>query len=82
MKISFECSDLIEELKNDIKEFGESKMVSVWARSYSGEEVYVNYDFLVSEDAISKEQIRDDERIVFMEMSILLSKLEEQNSIF
>lgn len=30
--VSYECSDLIEELKADILEFGESEKVSVWCR--------------------------------------------------
>ena len=31
-KISFECSELIEELKEDIAEFGGDKIVAVWCK--------------------------------------------------
>lgn len=33
-RISYECSDLIKELKKDIAEFGGDKIVAVWGKKY------------------------------------------------
>lgn len=40
--ISFECSKLIEELKEDIAEFGGEVFVAVWCKNLSGVTVYTN----------------------------------------
>lgn len=47
--ISYECSELIEKLRQDIKEFGEDKVVDVWCKEYEGVIIYTNYDFIENE---------------------------------
>jgi hypothetical protein len=81
--ISFECSELIEELKQDIAEFGAQKIFAVWLRKYKelGVELIVNYDFVENEAPITPEEINPGERIVYMQADILLKSLEQQNSI-
>ena len=49
IKISFECSELIDELKTDILEFGGDTVVAVWCKDNSGVTLYVNYDFINEE---------------------------------
>ena len=36
IKISYECSELIEELKQDIEEFGGDTIVAVWCKENDG----------------------------------------------
>ena len=51
--ISYECSELIEELKTDIEEFGGHTVVAVWCKEEYVGEVYINYDFIEPENPIS-----------------------------
>lgn len=82
MAISFECSELIEELKCDIKEFGGDKIVNVWCKDKSGVTIYTNYDFIDEEDPIKETEIKESEYIRQMTMSALLILFEKQNTIF
>lgn len=52
--ISFECSELIEELKDDISEFGGDRIVAVWCREYQGVTIYTNYDFITDDKPLQK----------------------------
>lgn len=84
MNISFDSTELIEELKSDIEESGTSKVFAVWLRKFpqfENKEFIVNYDFITENDPISKDEIGENERIVFMEAGVLLEKLEEQNRL-
>lgn len=80
--VSYECSELIKELKADIKEFGGDKIVSVWCKDYKGVVIYTNYDFIDKEDPISPSELKDDEFLKEMTMTALLVVLEKQNEIF
>lgn len=79
--ISYECSELIEELKEDIKEFGGHTIVSVWCREEQGVIIYVNYDFNEAENPIEESEIEPGEFIKQMTMTALLMLLEKQNEI-
>lgn len=81
IKISFECSELIEELKEDISEFGGDKIVAVWCKDNSGVTIYTNYDFIEEEQPITESELQNDEYIKKMTMSALLVLLEKQNEI-
>ena len=81
IKISFECSELIKELKEDILEFGGDKIVAVWCKDNSGVTIYTNYDFIEEEQPITENELQDDEYIQKMTMSALLVLLEKQNEI-
>lgn len=81
IKISFECSNLIEELKADIAEFGENEIVSVWCKDNSGVTIYTNYDFNVEREIIKESDLEDNEYIQNMTMGALLILLEKQNEI-
>lgn len=80
--ISFECSELIEELKDDISEFGGDRIVAVWCREYQGVTIYTNYDFITEDKPLKKTELQKNEQIKKMTMTALLMLLEEQNSIF
>ncbi len=79
--ISYECSELIEELKEDIVEFGGDTVVAVWCKDNSGVTLYTNYDFIDEEQPITEKEVDDDEYIQKMTMSALLILLEKQNEI-
>jgi hypothetical protein len=79
--ISYECSELIEELKADIEEFGGSTIVAVWCREYEGVTIYVNYDFICDDEPVETSELRDGEYIKQMSMTALSILLEEQNRI-
>lgn len=80
-KISFECSELIEELKEDIAEFGGDKIVAVWCKGNAGVTLYTNYDFIEKEEPINASELHCDEYIQEMTMTALLTLLEKQNEI-
>lgn len=80
--ISFECSKLIEELKDDISEFGGDRIVAVWCREYQGVTIYTNYDFIADDKPLQKTELQKNEQIKKMTMTALLMLLEDQNSIF
>lgn len=79
--VSYECSELIEELKSDITEFGGHKMVTVWCKEYKGVIIYINYDFIEDDMPLEKSELKDGEFIKQMTMSALLVILEKQNEI-
>lgn len=79
--ISYECSELIKELKEDIVEFGGDKVVVVWCKDNSGVTLYVNYDFIDEDQPITEKELDKDEYIQKMTMSALLILLEKQNEI-
>ena len=80
-KISYSSDELIEELKQDIADFGSDTMFAVWLRKYGKCEFVVNYDFVVAEEPISTDEIDDNERLIYMDGKSLLNRLEEQNRI-
>lgn len=79
MGISYECSELIAELKQDIVEFGGDKVVAVWCKEYEGVVLYTNYDFIENGIPLSESEMKDGEFIKKMTMSALLVILEKQN---
>ena len=79
--ISHECTELIEELKLDILEFGGDTIVNVWCKDTNGVTIYTNYDFIDKELLISDDEIKDDEYIKQMTMTALLMLLDIQNRI-
>ncbi len=79
--ISYECSELIAELKEDIAEFGGNKIVAVWCKDIHWSTIYTNYDFAEDEHPIKKSELKEGEYIQKMTMSALLILLEKQNSV-
>ena len=81
VKISFECSELIGELKADITEFGGNEVVIVWCKDKLGVTIYTNYDFIDEEQPVRESELKNDEYTQKMTMSALLVLLEKQNEI-
>ena len=80
MKISYECSELIEELEEDIIKFGENEEVIVWCKNIDGTTIYTNYDF-DTDMKIHSSEVEKDEYLIKIPMKDLLTKLREQNKI-
>lgn len=77
IRISYECTELIEELKEDIREFGGDLLIEAVERDYSGVPVYVDY-FI---DDFKETDLLPNERTVRMTATALLKILEEQNQV-
>lgn len=80
IRISYECTELIEELKNDILEFGGDMIVEAVVRDYSGSEVYVDYNLIDNHPATDL-VLLPNERTIKMTASALLVVFEEQNQV-
>lgn len=80
MKISYECSDLIEELKNDINEFGNIKMYAFFEK-INGFLFLVNYDFISEELPLQIKEFNETTMVQIMKAKEILKILEKQNSI-
>lgn len=80
VNVSFECSDLIKELKRDILEFGEDDTVAVWCKEKFGVELYTNYDFIRPEN-VKESELDDGEYLKSMTMGELLALMEQQNEL-
>lgn len=81
VRVTYECSELIEELKNDIEEFGGDTLVYVWCKNALGVTLYVNYDFIDEDDPVRPEEVKEDEYLQIMTMNALLVLLEKENML-
>lgn len=82
VNISYESSELIADLKQDILEFGNDHIVAVWYKEIDGVKVYTNYDFINEDSPIDQSELQEGEKIKPMTMGALLVALEQQNSMF
>ena len=80
-KISYDCSELIEELEEDIEEFGGDTAVAVWQKEVQGVTLYTNYDFIEEEVPLSSFELKEGETITKMTMTALLLLLRQQDDI-
>ena len=81
MKISYDCEDLIEELKENIAEFGDIDMYAFFDK-IEGFTVLTNYDFIEEEKPLSPKEFEEDTVVQIMKASEILKILEEQNEPF
>lgn len=81
MKISYECSDLIEELNQDIEEFGNIDMYAFF-ETINDLVFITNYDFITDEKPLSSKEFKDGTLCVKkMKALEILKILNEQNSL-
>lgn len=79
--ISFDCSDLIAELKEDIAEFGGDEILEVVTEEREGVTIYKDYNF-VDDDEKTAFKLSKNEKLQRMTASGLLLLYEQENSIF
>lgn len=82
MKISYECEEIIKELKKDIAEFGDIEMYAIF-KKIQGYTFLTDYNFIDPnrEEEYLKEDLKEAEAIQIMKASKILEILEEQNEI-
>lgn len=80
MKISYECSELIEELEEDIKEVGNIDMYAFFEK-VKGVQFLTNYDFIEDEAPLQPKELKEDTVVMVMKAKEILKILKEQNSI-
>lgn len=80
-KISFECEDLIEELSEDIREFGDSLEVEVVTAQYCGVTIYKDYNLPSEGDPENDFQLGEGETLVRISAVELLKLYEEQDAV-
>lgn len=78
--ISFDCSELIEELKMDIAEFGGDKLLEVVTEEREGVKIYKDYNF-IDNDESTDFKLSKTEKMQRMTASALLLLYEQENSI-
>lgn len=81
LRVSFDCTALIEELKRDISEFGGDTPVDVVMADHGGVTVYKDYNFTNDNSGIGFVPLPD-EKVVRMTAAELLAAYERQNEIF
>lgn len=79
--ISFDCSELIEELKADIAEFGGDMLVEVVTQKKDGVTIYKDYNF-IDDGKNTKPCPSDGEALQTMTASALLLLYEKENDVF
>ena len=80
-KISYECEDLIEDLSEDIREFGESLEVEVITAECCGVTIYKDYNLPSEGDPENDFQLAEGETLVRISAIELLRLYEEQDSV-
>lgn len=81
MKISYESTALIEEIKRDIAEFGKEYTVSIFFKMIENTKIITNYDFIVDEKPTKLSELQEGETWEKSTLGEVLIMLEEQNSI-
>lgn len=81
ISVSFECTELIKELRQDIADFGENLIVEVIATQLHDITIYKDYNF-VSDDENTKFELKQNEKLVKMPAVELLKLYEKENRLF
>lgn len=81
MNISYESSDLIQEIEADIKEFGQDPEVYIWCRISEDCLLVTNYDFPVEDDSFSREELAEGEFLAMLPLGKAHSLLVEQHKV-
>lgn len=79
-KISYDCEELIEELKQDIEEFGGDMLVEVVTEEYEGVTLYKDYNF-IDDDEDTAFILAENEKMVRMTATALLILYEQENQL-
>ena len=86
--ISYACAELIEELENDLREFGDgNEEIYVVTEYRNGVKLYKDYNFMVDPedepDVLGHgfENLSQNESVEIITMSALLDKYKQQNSV-
>lgn len=79
---SYDCNDLIEEIKADIKECGEDKECYLFYKIEHDRIIFTNYDFIVEEKPLTEDDFKEGEKVIVTTLKYALEVFENQNKIF
>ena len=80
IKISYDCQSLIDELKQDIAEFGSRLILDVVVQDVEGATIYKDYNF-IENDPATEFTLEPGERLVKMTAATLLMMYEKENEL-
>lgn len=80
MKISYECEEIIEELKEDIEEFGNIDMYAFFD-TIDGVKVLTDYTLIVEDMPLQANEFDDTTEVQVMKAKDILTILEEENRV-
>ena len=80
IKISYDCRELIDELKQDIAEFGSRLILDVVVQDVEGVTIYKDYNF-IENDPATEFTLEPGERIAKMTAATLLMMYEKENEL-
>lgn len=80
MKISYECEEIIEELKEDIEEFGNIDMYAFFD-TIDGVRVLTDYTLIVEDMPLQANEFDDTTEVQVMKAKEILTILEEENRV-
>lgn len=80
IKISYDCQSLINELKQDIEEFGSHLILDVVVQDVEGVTIYKDYNF-IENDPATEFTLEPGERIAKMTAATLLMMYEKENEL-
>lgn len=82
IKISYDSEELIEELKEDIKEFGEDEQCILVYKVIDNHIFFTNYDFITEEEPFNPEtELLPGEKYMTTSLEYALEVFESQNKI-
>lgn len=81
MKISYDSKKLIEELQNDIFEFGEDKILYAMYEKINDNVFLTNYDFICEEKPLTDKEKKEYITIKEKKAKDILEELIEQDKI-
>lgn len=81
-RVSYDSTNLIEELKEDIEEFGEDHKCILVYRVYNHNIIFTNYDFIVKEKPFNpRTELEKDEKFITSTLGEALQLFEDQNRL-
>lgn len=80
IKISYDCQSLINELKQDIEEFGSHLILDVVVQDVEGVTIYKDYNF-IENDPTTEFTLEPGERVVKITAATLLMMYEKENEL-
>ncbi|MBC5667358.1 hypothetical protein H8S00_05075 [Eubacterium sp. BX4] len=81
INVSYDCACLIEELKQDIAEFGGDMIVEVVTEELQGVTIYKDYNFVDKNDPEHEFKLTSTEKMRRMTATMLLTLYEKENEI-
>ena len=80
IKISYDCQSMMDELEQDIAEFGSRLILDVVVQDVEGVTIYKDYNF-IENDPETEFTLEPGERIVKMTAATLLMMYEKENEL-